>query len=167
MRAATERVLSLYVTVRGFAFCLFESRGKLYDWGIKHVRKSQGDKNMQCLRLIEQLIIRYDPHTIVIEDIEDASSKRTERGILLYRAIEKLADRLGVTVNAYTKQLVFSVFKSYQPKTKHDIAIVLADMLPQLKRRLPPKRKIWLPQDSRQALFDAAALGTTHYVVSE
>jgi hypothetical protein len=152
MRAATERVLSLYVTVRGFAFCLFERRGNLYDWGIKHVRKSQGDKNMQCLRLIEQLIIRYDPHTIVIEDIEDASSKRTERGILLYRAIEKLGDRLGVTVNAYTKQLVFSVFKSYQP---------------QLKRRLPPKRKIWLPQDSRQGLFDAAALGTTHYVVSE
>jgi hypothetical protein len=166
MRAATERVLSLYVTVRGFAFCLFESRGKLYDWGIKHVPKHI-DKNVTCVSLIEQLIAKYDPHSIVIEDIDDAGSKRTERGIALYRAIEKLADRVGVTVFAYPRQTVFSVFKSYHPKTKHDIALVLADMLPQLKRRLPPKRKIWLPQDSRQALFDAAALGTTHYVVSE
>jgi hypothetical protein len=165
MRAATERVLSLYIAVRGFAFCLFESRGKLYDWGIKHVPKHL-DKNATCLLLIEQLITRYDPHSIVIEDIDDAGSKRTERGIALYRAIEKLADRVDVTVFAYPRQTVFSVFASYHPKTKHDIALVLADMLPQLKRRLPPKRKIWLPQDSRQALFDAAALATTHYVVS-
>jgi Holliday junction resolvasome RuvABC endonuclease subunit len=167
MKAATERVLALCVTVRGFAFCLFEKRDQLYDWGIKYVRRSSGDKNAFCLALIEKLIARYDPDTLVIEDVEEANSKRTARGIALYRAIEALAERVGVGVAAYPRQTVFSVFKSYQPKTKHDIAIAVADMLPAIRRRLPPKRKIWLPQDSRQALFDAAALGITHYVVSE
>jgi hypothetical protein len=160
---ARERVLSLHITTRGFCFCLFNGPGQLYDWGIKHVRS--GNKNVQTLAAIEQLLIRYDPHAIVLEDVQEAGSRRVARVRKLMREIEQLADRAKADVYAYPWHIVFSVFKEYEPKTRHDLAIVIADMLPAIKRRLPPKRKIWLPQDPRQALFDATALGLTHYAV--
>jgi hypothetical protein len=160
-----RRVLALHVTTRGFAFCLFDGPGQLIDFGIKHV--ARGDKNKESLAVIEHLLIRYDPHTIAIEDVTEAGSKRLSRVRTLYRDIEKLADRGGIETYAYPWQMVFSVFKEGQPKTRHDLAVIISGMIPAIARRLPPKRKIWLPQDPRQALFDAAALGLTCYSISD
>ncbi|MEQ1672519.1 MAG: hypothetical protein ABL893_16825, partial [Hyphomicrobium sp.] len=86
-----RRVLALHVTTRGFAFCLFDGPGQLYDWGIKHV--ARGDKNKESLAAIEHLIVRYDPHAIAIEDVTEVGSKRVSRVRALYRDVEKLADR--------------------------------------------------------------------------
>ncbi len=160
-----QRVLSLHVSQRGFAFCLFNGSGQLLDFGIKHV--SRGDKNKESLALIERLIVRYDPHALVIEDVTQPGSKRLSRVRALYRDIEKLADRGGIEAYAYPWQVVFSVFKEGRPQTRHDLAVMISGMIPAIRRRLPPKRKIWLPQDPRQALFDAAALGITCYRVSD
>ncbi len=159
-----RRILALHITTRGFAFCLFDGPGQLVDFGIKHV--ARGDKNKESLAAIEYLIVRYDPHAIAIEDVTEAVSKRVSRVRALYRDIEKLADRANIETFAYPWQIVFSVFKDGQPRTRHDIAQMISVILPAIARRLPPKRKPWLPMDPRQALFDAAALGITHYSVN-
>ena len=159
-----KRVLALHATTRGFTFALFNGPGQLYDWGIKHV--ARGDKNKESLAAIEHLIIRYDPHAVVFEDVTEAGSKRVSRVRILHRDIEKLADRASLETYAYPWQIVFSVFKGGSPKTRHDIVVMLAEIYPQLASRLPPKRKAWLPMDPRQALFDAAALGITFYAVN-
>jgi hypothetical protein len=160
-----RRVLALHATTRGFAYSIFDGPGQLIDWGIKHVRR--GDKNKESLATIERLIVRYDPHAIAIEDVTEAGSRRVSRVRALYREIEKLADRANLECYAYPWQMVFSVFKDGKPKTRHDLAQMVAVILPDIARRLPPKRKIWLPQDPRQALFDAAALGITCYAVND
>ena len=160
-----KRVLALHATMRGFTFALFNGPGQLYDWGIKHV--ARGEKNTQSLAAVERLITRFDPHAIVFEDVSEPGSKRVGRVRRLYREIEKLGDRANVEMLCYPWQAVFEVFREYQPKTRHDLAVVVARMIPAIARRLPPKRKIWLPQDPRQALFDAAALGMTYYAISE
>jgi hypothetical protein len=160
-----RRVLALHATSRGFAYCMFEGPGQLIDFGIKHVKR--GDKNKESLAVIEGLIVRYDPHAIAIEDITEPGSKRLSRVRNLYRDIEKLADRASIETYAYPWKIVFSVFKEGQPKTRHDLAQMVAVILPSIARRLPPKRKIWLPLDPRQALVDAAALGITFYAVND
>lgn len=160
-----KRVLAIHATTCGFAYCLFNGPGQLYDWGIKHV--GRGDKNTESLLAIEHFITRFDPYAIAIEDVTEPGSKRVSRVRTLYREIEKLADRASVETYAYPWQIVFSVFKEGQPKTRHDLAQMVAVILPSFARRLPPKRKIWLPQDPRQALFDAAALGITFYAVND
>lgn len=160
-----RRVLALHVTTRGFAFCLFDGPGQLYDWGIKHV--ARGNKNKESLAAIEHLIVRYDPHAIAIEDVTEAGSKRLSRVRNLYRDIEKLADRASIETYAYPWQIVFSVFKEGKPKTRYDIAQMISVILPAIAKRLPPKRKAWLPMDPRQALFDTAALGITFYGVND
>jgi hypothetical protein len=160
----SRRVLALHVTTRGFAFCLFDGPGQLVDFGIKHV--GRGDKNAESLALIEHLITRFDPHAIVFEDVTEIGSRRVSRVRSLCRNIERLADKGGVETYTYPWQIVFSVFSNGHPKTRHDLACMVSEILPDIARRLPPKRKIWLPQDPRQALFDTAALGFTYYAVS-
>ena len=157
-----KRLLSIHATTRGFAFCLFDSPSLLYDWGIVHVGRH--DKNKESLARIERLITRYDPHAIVFEDVTETGSKRVARVRALYRDIERLADRASLDVYSYPWQVVNQVFGN--TKTRHDLAVQIAEMLPNIKRRLPPKRKIWLPQDPRQALFDAAAQALAHYAVN-
>ncbi len=165
MKGLTQkRILCLHAITRGFAYCVFDAPGQLLDYGIKHLKR--GDKNAESISLIERLITRFDPHGIVLEDVTDIHSKRTGRIRTLYRQIESLADRANLEVYAYPWPIVFKVFGEYMPKTCHDIAIQLSMILPELARRLPPKRKPWLPLDPRQAIFDAAALGQTYYAVS-
>ncbi len=161
---SSSRILTIYPITRGFAYCVLNGPGDLFDWGIRHVKA--GEKNKECLSAIEHLIVRFDPHCIVTEDWTDTSSRRSARVKHLYRDVEKLADRANLDCYAYPWLMVFKVFADAKPHTRHDIAIVLADVFPALKRRLPPKRKAWLPTDPRQALFDAAALGIAHYAVN-
>jgi hypothetical protein len=160
-----RRVLAIHATTRGFAYCIFDGPGQLIDWGIKHVGTAQ--KNKDCLSLIEHLITRFDPHALVIEDVDEIGGKRSMRVRHLYRDLEKLADRASLDTYCYPWQVVFSVFKDGHPKTRHDIAVMVSGMIPNIAKRLPPKRKIWLPQDPRQALFDAAALALTFYAVND
>lgn len=162
-RASSERVLALYPITRGFAYVLFEGQGALHDWGIRHVGKYE--KNARCLEGIEKLILAFDPHTIVIEDVDDAGSRRSARIHRLYRDLEALAAKRRVALLCYPWPVVFRVFDETKAKTRHDLALAITKMHPPLARRLPPKRKIWLPTDPRQALFDAAALAITHYVL--
>jgi hypothetical protein len=158
-----ERILALHVTSRGFAYCIFEGPGELADWGIKRVQANE--KNRNCLARVEHLIARYDPHAIVFEDTDETGGRRSARVKHLLRSIEKLADRQSLDTYCYPWQVVFDVFKDGKPHTRHDIAKMIAVILPTIKKRLPQKRKPWLPMDPRQALFDAAALGIAHYAV--
>jgi hypothetical protein len=159
-----ERILALHLTSRGFAYCIFEGPGDLIDWGIKRVPKDE--KNRHCISAIEHLIARFDPHAIVFEDTDEAGGRRSARVKHLLRSVEKLADRHSLDSYCYPWPMVFEVFKDGEPQTRHDIAKMMAVILPALKRRLPPKRKAWLPMDPRQALFDSAALGIAHYAVN-
>jgi hypothetical protein len=158
-----ERILALHLTSRGFAYCIFEGPGVLADWGIKRVPKDE--KNRNCLAVIEHLISRFDPHAIVFEDTDEAGGRRSARVKSLLRDIEKLADRHSLDCYCYPWPTVFEVFRDGKPHTRHDLAKMIAVILPVIRKRLPPKRKAWLPLDSRQALFDAAALGITHYAI--
>ena len=158
-----ERVLALHLTSRGFAYVIMEGPGPLADWGIKRVPKDE--KNRHCIAAIEHLISRFDPHALAIEDTDETGGRRSARVKHLLRGVEKLADRVSLDTYCYPWQMVFDVFKDGKPHTRHDIAKMIAIILPAIKKRLPPKRKAWLPMDPRQSLFDAAALGITHYAI--
>lgn len=157
-------VLSVYPTSRGFAFVLFESAEAPFDWGVKQIRKRK--KNQKSLDLVEKLLDRYHPEALVIEE-PTKQSKRSERIMRLYKMILHLAGVKQVLVFRYTRQDVRECFASVGAKTKYEIAQAIATQIPCFMHRLPPVRKIWMSEDSRQSLFDAAALGVVHYAKRE
>jgi len=158
-----SRVLALHLARRGLAFCQFEAPGALHDWGIKYI--AWRARHEATLGVVQHLIQRFAPDAIVIEDVSATGARRSARICALYREIEGIADEHGIDLNAYDWEAVFHVFKARQPRTRHDIAVHVAELLPMIKRRLPPKRRCWLPQDPRQSLYDAAALGLSYYAI--
>ncbi len=140
---------------------LFEAPLSPYDWGVKAV--DQNDKNSATLAAIANLIDKYRPDVVAVEDSSEARSRRSLRVRKLYRQIAALCEQEVIELYAYPKAAIRAAFKQFAPKSKHDIAVVIASHIPEFRYRIPPKRKIWLPQDPRQSLFDAAALGLTFY----
>ena len=46
--------------------------------------------------------------------------------------------------------------------TQVEVSRMLAIRFPELLWRVPPVRKIWMPEDNQMSVFDAVALGLTH-----
>jgi Holliday junction resolvasome RuvABC endonuclease subunit len=154
-------VLSIYPTSRGYAFVLFEGPLSLYDWGVKEIRNKQ--KNERTLKSIKALIEQHRPDYLVIEDYTEKGSRRSSRIRRLYRSLVHLAAVEQVEVVRYGKNAIRSCFEPEGAHTKYEIAKTIAREIPALAHRLPRPRKIWMSEDPRQSLFDAAALGVVFY----
>lgn len=158
MRRRYDLVLAIFLTSRGFSYCLFEGPNSPVDWGI--VEKRGGLKNHRCLRAIRQLIPRCGPDRIVIEDTRNATH-RTKRILRLNQSLLEVLAAAGVPAELVTRARVYQHFAQFDVSTRHGIAEVVAKQLPALDRYLPPERKPWMSEDSRSGLFCAAALALT------
>ncbi|MGA8149114.1 MAG: hypothetical protein WB870_16285 [Gallionellaceae bacterium] len=154
-------VLSIYPTSRGYAFVLFEGPQNVYDWGMKEIRKNR--KNEATLKSIRGLIERYRPEYILMEDYNEPASRRSSRIKKLYRMITNLAESECIDMSYIPHSAILTCFAS--AKTKHEIAHAIAQQIPALAHRLPRLRQIWMSEDPRQSLFDAAALGAAFYAI--
>jgi len=157
-------VLSVYPTSRGYAFVLFEGPQSPYDWGVKEIRKKH--KNEQTLASIHALIERYRPDYLIIEDHIEHGSRRSSRIRRLYRMIAHLAETEQIDLFRYSRRAIRACFEPAGARTKFEIAQAIARQIPAFAHRLPRVRKIWMSEDPRQSLFDAAALGITYYELS-
>ena len=159
-----EFVLAIYPTVRGYSFVLFEGPESPFDWGTKEIR--QVPKNQAIVDYVATLIERYHPQVLILEDCEDRRCRRTLRVKKLCRALVDLAATSQLEVHLYSREAIRRCFAAAGAHTKSEIAQVVARHIPAFKHRLPPLRKIWMSEDARQSLFDAAALGLTFYCSS-
>lgn len=154
-------VLAFYPTTHGYAFVLSEGPDAPFDWGVREIRGD--DKNSATVEALKKLIATYHPEAIVIEDAAHGPCRRASRIKNLYKRIEHVAAAEGIEVHRYTRADVREVFEETGAITKHELAVAIAEMIPAFAHRLPRKRKIWMSEDPRQSLFDAAALGLTHF----
>ena len=156
-------ILAIYPSTRGFAFVVFEGPESPFDWGTKEFRGLK--RSTRTLDAIAGLIGRYRPDAIVIEDFAEQGSRRSLRIRGLYRSLIQLAQTECIDVARYSKAQVQHCFGSVGATTKYEIATAIARHIPAFEHRLPRFRKIWMSEDARQNLFDAAALGLTHYAI--
>lgn len=157
-------VLSIYPTSRGYAFVLFEGPQSPYDWGVKDIRKK--GKNEATLKGVRALIERYRPDHLIIEDYTEKGSRRSSRIRRLYRMVTHLVESEFIEVSRISRDAIRACFASVGARKKYDIAQAIARQIPALAHRLPRLRKIWMSEDPRQSLFDAAALGIVFYSIS-
>lgn len=164
-RAHKSLVLSIYPTSRGFSFVIFEGSTTLYDWGVKDVRGK--DKNERSMQHIRAIIDSTRPDCLVIEDYRSPGSRRSPRIRSLYRQIAHYAGSGYIDVELVSKQTVRQCFSASGVSTKYGIARAIAREIPAIAHRLPKYRKIWMSEDPRQSLFDAAALGMAYYAARD
>ena len=155
------RLLAIAPSTKGFGFAVLEGKETLVDWGVKTVKK--GNKNKESLVKVEELIARYQPGVLVLQDMTTRNSRRAPRIKALNQQIIATASRRKVKVALFSREQVGKTFFVGGEGTKHALAEILAKQFPeQLGFRLPPKRRLWMSEDSRMDIFDAVALVLVH-----
>lgn len=145
----TNTILAIDPTSRGFAFAVLETPAFLVDWGEKIVPAQSGD----LLRKVYELLLRYEPALLVIEDLAAPGARRRKRAHTEIRSIELLALKRGLSVERISRLAVTDAFAS--EKSKFEVALRLAESFPVLAEQLPRKRKAWTTEDARMNVFDA------------
>ena len=136
----------------------------MVDWGAKH---ASGNKNTQCLKHVSKLLQLFRPGVVVIEATGKRKPTKGPRVRKLIEQIKRLLRRKGIKFMTFSREEVRHCFARFQATTKHEIARAIADQLPELKARLPKKRRIWMLEASSMMIFDAVALAVTHYGVKD
>ncbi|MEM7296666.1 MAG: hypothetical protein AAF391_00190 [Bacteroidota bacterium] len=157
----TEKtVVALDPTSHGYGFVFFDGISKLIDWGHTQIRPNRRKKTLES---IASLLGRYNPDVVVIEDWHSPHSRRRGRVKELLRDVADFVSEAKKEIECYSPMEVASSFAPYGQITKYDIAELIAEAYPELISRLPPRRKIWMSEDERTSIFDAAALALTYY----
>ena len=156
----TKRVLAVRPTTRGFGWVVFEGADRLIDWGIAYVNPIN---NPRCLVRLSTLMERYPPDIILLERLGERGARRSMRVQQLTVSMEKLALERGCKVRMFSRNDVRQAFAEASAWNKDQIAREIVLKHRELAAWLPPLRKIWMSEDHRMAIFDAAALAHTFF----
>lgn len=157
-------VLAVYPSTRGFGFAIFKGPSRLIDWGIKDVRD---DKNVICLSKIQDLIEFYEPEVVVTEDYAEKRSRRCKRIQALLKSITNLAEKEGIISHRAPRAMTRSFYSRFGARTKYERAKLITGQFPEFELQLPPPRKIWMSEDPRMSIFEAAALALMYWYGKE
>jgi hypothetical protein len=160
----TSRILVIHPNVRGFGYVVFEGEKRLIDWGLKIATH---DLNARCLGLLEDLINRYTPDLIVIEDRTTKSSRRRQRVKYLLARIVKLSAKREIECRHISRLATRETFAQFGSRSKYQIASTIAKQLPELAPWLPRLRKPWMSEDTRISIFAAAAMALTLFAAKD
>ena len=156
-------VLAIHPTSRGFGWVLFEGSLVPVDWGIASAKVN---RSAQCMVRFKQLLDQYQPSALVLEKFEEDDSHRGERIRALAQTMHGFANNRNMDTPVYSREEVSITVTGNAKANRHAVARAVAVRLPILRHRLPEARKLWQSEDSRQGLFDAAALNITHYILT-
>jgi hypothetical protein len=148
-REMTETILAIDPTSRGFAFAVLEAPAFLVDWGERIIPAKTGG----LLRKVDELLSRYEPTVLVVENLAAPGTRRRKRASKEIHSIELLAQKRGLVAKRISR---LGVIDTFAPgKSKFEVALRLAEIFPALAERLPRKRKAWTTEDARMNIFDA------------
>lgn len=148
------RTIAIDPTRRGVAFAVLEGREGLLDWGVMRVAGQNRDQ--MFLERFGQLLDRYTPRLLVVEDCRD--TRRGKRACRWIGMAIALAGKHRISSATVKRRRVREAFRAYG-STKHEIARAIASHFPELADRLPSKRKLWLPEPEGMGVFDAVSFG--------
>lgn len=146
---------------KGFGYAVFELPFQLVEFGFAIV---EGDKHAGAIARCKELIDRFRPDALVIEDAAAPGARRYPRVRRLLESITTLAEGRGIQVRPIARTEVIKCFSPLDgPRaTKYRIAERLAEQFPELLPKLPKPRKIWETENDKLAIFDALSLAVTH-----
>src|ERR1700755_2167829 len=147
-------VLAVHPTSSGFGWVVFDEAGALTEWGI--ASGSQGRRH-RLLDRFKRLLSRFEPSVLVVEG-HDGERPRAARIVQLYRSFARMATDAGARGYTYDREAIAAALDIPQRSSRYEVALKVADLLPELSHRIPRKQAFGASEDPRQSLFAAAAL---------
>lgn len=155
-------VLSIDPWRKGFGFVFFEGSNRLIDWGLQEAPSQH--RNEHCLLRLRELIGRYGPDVLILEDWQSPGCRRCPRVRRLLASAFDLTNDLDIRAVSIAPRKIHEAFAFLEGAVnKHKVSCALAALYPELERHLPPFRKVWMSEDPRTSIFDACAMALTFY----
>ena len=159
-----RRILALDPGHRGIGFAVFDDDPfQLVDFGTKSSQANLAARLEKALKLVHY----HEPDIVVFEDWRMAGVMRRESLKPFSVAFEELLIDRDAQYCTYSARRVRQLFLPLGARTKAEIARLLAARFPELAWRVPPIRKVWLPEDRQMGVFDALALGLAYFDESD
>ena len=159
-----KRILAFDPCHRGIGFVVLESGNRLVDCGVYRIANLQRDTVSCPLR---SLILRYQPSHIVTECTEAAATRRGSRAKTIVEAVAAVGKESNSPVSRYSIAQVRVVFSRWKVGKKSARAAILVNNFPVLRMYLPPRRRPWMSEDPRMAIFDALSFAITHLALAQ
>ena len=156
------RILAIDPSTKGFGFALLEGKGRLIDWGVARLYSNSDE---EFVARLDTIIDRYRPSDIVVEDL--SHTRRGERAKRRIEAAIGYARLREVHPTLASRGEVRTCLGLGTHATKHEAAIRIVELFPELGMLLPPKRKPWMSEDERMNVFDAVGLAVSRFSVSD
>jgi hypothetical protein len=159
MVAPNYRILALAIRARWLGYAVLEARCELVDWGMTFFQPSSGSEIRATRKRVEFLLSSFDPTLIAVARSEVAASHNASSVRSLMRSIRTEANAKSVPFQSMNRKYIRDSFREFNAKSKHEIASTLVKLFPELRWKLPAKRRTWEKEHFRMTLFDAVALG--------
>jgi hypothetical protein len=152
------RTLALEIRSGRVAFAVLEGAAQLLESGI---RRWQSDANpaKSAMERIHPLLALYSPGVVVLKKLGSDSKSKKRRNVTL--AVKWNLAKCFIEVHMIERNDVRNAFRQSGSKNKYLIADAIVQMFPELKWKLPQKRRAWQPERYNTAIFDAVALALT------
>lgn len=148
-----DRQLALEVRSRRYAFAVFQG-SDLLDWGAGNYASGMQDTDAGIGKL-RFLLNLYAPPVVVVRQTRPVKGEATKTATAALRRIGTELKRSSVRLVVVSRYDIRRFFAPYSCHTKHDVASLLADRFPELKSKLPRRRKPWDTEAHAMAVFDA------------
>lgn len=149
----SARYLAVDIRPRSIGFVVMDNTSVI-DSGIRRCDQSRFD---DCLGdRFDRLLQLYEPKAVILRDGRSLGGDLKKGKIA--QAIRQVAKRRTIDLATVRLATVQQYFRRHDAKTKHQVAIVVTSLLPELAWKLPHKRKPWESEHYRMSIFDAAAL---------
>jgi hypothetical protein len=148
-----------------FGYALFEGPMRLLDWGRGAIAASATSDTALITgsKHIGRILDLCHPDMIVVRYAPSGQTSREGDGST-FKAILREAATRQIPVNALSRDEVRVALQVRREISKHEINCLLAELFPELRPRLPPKRRVWQSERRVTAMFDAVATGVAYWV---
>jgi hypothetical protein len=153
------RIVALAIRARWLGYAVLEGRCQLVDWGMIFFQPSSGGEIRAAKRRVELLVSSFSPALIAVAISEVAASQNASSVRSLIRSIRTEARARSIPFESMNRDYIRDSFLEHEARSKDEIASALANRFPELRWKLPQKRKTWEKEHFRMTLFDAIALG--------
>ncbi|MCI5056812.1 MAG: hypothetical protein MRY83_11930 [Flavobacteriales bacterium] len=164
-RSTLKVVMALFLHSRGFSIAILEDALTVIN-AYNVVLHKYPISNATILQKVKEKISFYLPEVVILEDAEGFGSRKGTRVKRAIKKIEKYAIEQKLSISKYSRNDIRFVFNAFNAQSKYEIAKVITENVKQLPVELPKKRLSHKPEHYCMTIFDAIALGITHYYQS-
>lgn len=162
IKGKAQVVLAIFANARGFGLAVMKDALTLIEAYTVTVKR-RPISNKYLLNRLKEKLEYYAPEVVVLEAPEGYGSRKSERVQKLIKSIEKYATDQKLGVFQYSRNKIRFVFNAFNAHSKYEIASTIAENIPELRERLPEKKKSYEAEKYAMSTFDAVSLAITHY----